>query len=205
MKFMILITQCWLLIFNMAIVSVHRILTTRDRIVLEQEHQNIINNLSLGNIESDKDMTILYRNLLEIISRRKLREEDREFLRGRYDRMEQKLLKSTLGDIKSSGGNILTLVGRLAVSCVSLYFSYKYSRSELAEGLSGELWQLTKEDITDCNALQERLLSSSWNLLQQYKLPEKYRLVQRTLDDLYKAANEKDSAKRFSIRTRLRR
>lgn len=150
-------------------------------------------------------MTILYRNLLEIISRRRLREEDREFLRGRYDRMEQKLLKSTLGDIKSSGGNILTLVGRLAVSCVSLYFSYKYSRSELAEGLSGELWQLTKEDITDCNALQERLLSSSWNLLQQYKLPDNYRLVQRTLNDFYKAVNERDPAKRFRMLRALER
>lgn len=197
--------QHTMLALNMAIVSVHRILSTEDRIVLEQEYTNIINNLSLGNIESDKDMTILYRDLLGIISRRRLREEDREFLRGRYDRMEQKLLKGTLGGVKSSGRSILTLVGGLAVSCISSYFSYKYSRSELAEGLSGELWQLTKEDITDCNALQERLLNSSWNLLRQYKLPDNYRLVQRTLDDFYKAVNEKDPAKRFRMLRALER
>ncbi len=197
--------QHTMLALNMAIVSVNRILSTEDRIVLEQEYQNVINNLSLGNIESDKDMTMLYRDLLGITSRKRLREDDREFLRGRYDRMEQKLLKSTLGGIKSSGRSILTLVGGLAVSCMSSYFSYKYSRSEFAEGLSGELWQLTKEDITDCNAIQERLLNSSWNLLRQYGLSDSYRLVQRTLDDFYKAVNEQDNAKRLRMLHALER
>ena len=57
--------QNTMLALNMAIVSVHRILTTGDRIVLEQEYQNIINNLSLGNIENDKDMRDLYRDLMK--------------------------------------------------------------------------------------------------------------------------------------------
>ena len=49
--------QHTILALNMAIVSIHRILATQDRIILEQEYQNIINNLSLGNIESDKDVS----------------------------------------------------------------------------------------------------------------------------------------------------
>ncbi|MBR6900795.1 MAG: hypothetical protein IKN30_01870 [Synergistaceae bacterium] len=49
-----------MLALNMAIVSINRILTTQDRIVLEQEYQDIINNLSLGNIESDYELTALY-------------------------------------------------------------------------------------------------------------------------------------------------
>lgn len=80
-----------MLALNMAIVSVHRILATTDRIVLEQEYQNIINNLSLGNIESDKDMTALYRDLMGIISRKRLRDEEAKIFRSRYDRMEQNL------------------------------------------------------------------------------------------------------------------
>ena len=54
--------QHTMLALNMAIVSVHRILTTESRAVLEEEYSNIINNLSLGNIESDRDMTELYRD-----------------------------------------------------------------------------------------------------------------------------------------------
>ncbi len=101
--------------------------------------------------------------------------------------------------IQSEGENIKSIIASFAVSCASSYFAYQAMQSELAEGLNGELWQLTREDITDCNALQERLLNSSWNLLRQYKLPDNYRLVQRTLDDFYKAVNEKDPAKRFRM------
>ncbi|MBQ8691895.1 MAG: hypothetical protein IJ520_01980, partial [Synergistaceae bacterium] len=46
-----------MLALNMAIVSIHRIITTQDRIVLNQEYDNIINKLALGNIESDYDIT----------------------------------------------------------------------------------------------------------------------------------------------------
>ena len=52
-----------MLALNMAIVSVHRIVTTQDRIVLDQEYQNIINNLKLGSIEADFDITSLYKEL----------------------------------------------------------------------------------------------------------------------------------------------
>lgn len=191
--------QHTMLALNMAIVSVHRILTTQDRIILEQEYQNIINNLSLGNIESDKDMTALYSDLMTIISRKRLRSDEAEFFRSRYDQREQNLMNRALSRIQSQGENIFSLIGGFAVSCVSSYFEYQAMKSELPEELRGELWQLTKEDITDCNNLQERLLNSSWNLLRQYGLPDSYRLVQRTLDDFYKAVNEKDPAKRFRM------
>lgn len=191
--------QHTMLALNMAIVSVHRILTTQDRIILEQEYQNIINNLSLGNIESDKDMTALYSDLTGIISRKRLRTDEAEFFRSRYDQREQNLMNRALSRIQSQGENIFSLIGGFAVSCVSSYFAYQAMKSDIAEELRGELWQLTKEDITDCNNLQERLLNSSWNLLRQYGLPDSYRLVQRTLDDFYKAVNEKDPAKRFRM------
>ena len=45
--------QHTMLALNMAVVSVHRILAAESRIVLDDEYQNIINNLSIGNIRSD--------------------------------------------------------------------------------------------------------------------------------------------------------
>ena len=194
--------QNTMLALNMAIVSVHRILTTGDRIVLEQEYQNIINNLSLGNIENDKDMTALYRDLMGIISRKRLRDEEAKFFRSRYDQREQNLINHAISRIEAQGENF---IGSLVVSCVSSYFAYQAMKSDIAEDLRGELWQLTKEDITDCNNLQERLLNSSWNLLRQYNLPDNYLLVQRTLDDFYNAVNEKDPEKRFRMLRALER
>ena len=183
----------------MAIVSIHRILTTQDRIVLEQEYQNIINNLSLGNIESDYDLTALYQDLMSLITRKRLRDEEAKIFQSRYDRREQNLLMDSLSGVRAYGGNLVSWLGSLAVSCVSSYFSYQDSKAELAEDLNGELWQLKKDDIEDCNELQERLLNSSWNLLRQYKLPDNYRLVQKSMDDFYRAVNEKDSKRKLRM------
>lgn len=45
--------QHTVLALNMAVVSIHRILSTNDRAILDTEYRNIINNLKLGSIESD--------------------------------------------------------------------------------------------------------------------------------------------------------
>lgn len=60
--------QHTMLALNMAIVSVFNIVNTQDRIVLDQEYENIINNLKLGNIEDDYEIKGLYDELLHIIS-----------------------------------------------------------------------------------------------------------------------------------------
>ena len=191
--------QHTMLTLNMAIVSIHRILSTQDRIILEQEYQNIIDNLSLGNIESDYDLTTLFQDLMSLITRKRLREEETKIFQSRYDRREQNLLMNTLSGVRAYGGNLFSWLGSLAVSCASSYFSYQDSKAELAEDLQGDLWKLKREDIEDCNELQERLLNSSWNLLRQYKLPDNYRLVQRNMDDFYRAVNENDATRRLRM------
>ena len=60
----------------MAVVSINRILTTQDRVVLEREYDNIINRLALGNIESYPEIIELYQELLNFINGKKLRQED---------------------------------------------------------------------------------------------------------------------------------
>ena len=64
------------------------------------------------------------------------------------------------------------------------------------EELKASLWKLERQDLADCNSLQERLLQSSWNLLRQYRLPDEYRLTQTSLNNFYRAVQEEDTAKR---------
>ncbi len=89
---------------NMAIVSINRILTTQSRAVLEQEYNNIINNLSIGNIESDKEITDLFTNLMSIITRKRVREEDSRRLRSYYDSIEQRRITYALSNIGLTEG-----------------------------------------------------------------------------------------------------
>ena len=81
--------QNTMLALNMAIVSVNRILTTEDRIVLEWEYDNIINRLALGNIESDSEMKKLYNELLDFISGKRLRQQDAEKIRASQQQRER--------------------------------------------------------------------------------------------------------------------
>ena len=265
--------QHTMLALNMAIVSVHRILTTQSRAVLEQEYTNIINNLSLGNIASDKDMTALYRDLLAIISSKRAREEDSKRLKSYYDTAEQRLITHAMSAIRTQQAQALALqseadtnsaelsgigseqssvitswLGNMAVSCVSSFFgifsggsmlidtisayeSYqeleakretaqrdlrraqsaadvaqtalsglreelKKDEAMLREELKASLWQLERQDLAECSALQERLLQSSWNLLRKYKLPDEYRLTQGSLKNFYRAVQEQDPSRR---------
>ncbi|MBR1657415.1 MAG: sel1 repeat family protein [Synergistaceae bacterium] len=191
--------QHTMLALNMAIVSIHRIVSTQDRIILDQEYNTIINKLALGNIESDYEMTGLFAELMNFITGKGLRQEEAQRFQERYNRREQRQIINALSGIRAYGGNLWSWLGSLATSCVSSYFTYHSAKGELLEGLNDDLWQLKKEEIEDCNDLQVKLLNSSWNLLRQYKLPDEYRLTQETLDGYYKAVNEADPAKRLRM------
>ena len=191
--------QHTMLALNMAIVSIHRIVTTQDRIILDQEYNTIINKLALGNIESDYEMTGLYAELMNFITGKGLRQEEAKRFQERYNQREQRQIVDALSGIRAYGGNLWSWLGSLATSCVSQYFSYQSAKSELLEGLNDDLWQLKREEIEDCNELQVKLLNSSWNLLRQYKLPDEYRLTQESLNSYYKAVNEADPSKRLRM------
>ena len=183
----------------MAIVSINNIVTTQDRIILDQEYNSIINKLALGNIESDYELTSIFTEMMNFITGKSLRQEESKRFQERYNRREQRQLISALSGIRAYGGNLYSWLGSLATSCISSYFTYQNSKAEILEGLDDELWQLRKEEVQDCNDLQVRLLNASWNLLRQYKLPDEYRLTQDSLNGFFKAVSDPDPAKRLRM------
>lgn len=161
-----------LLALNMARASIIKIIVTKDKMVLEQEYQNIITKLRFGNIASDEDMTKLYNYWKTTIERKNLRDEEVEQTNASYNGEEEGLLLDTVNDIITSDKSLMGFLENLAVSCVSSYFEYDNAKSELAERLSDELWQLKKEEIKDFDTLQQRMLSSSWELVRNGKYNE---------------------------------
>ena len=216
--------QHTMLALNMAIVSVHRILTTESRAVLEQEYSSIINNLSLGNIESDKDMTALYRDMLSIISRKRISEEDSKRLKSYYDTAEQRRITYALSNIHAQEAKIrlsqrtadniandinainaqkddvtYSWLGNMAMSCVSTFAGNPFAPVKMVwktteayleqdelnaqKEIAERKYQLTqqekeehqrrlsrlKEEIKqDENMLKEELKLSQWQLERQY-------------------------------------
>ena len=198
--------QHTILALNMAVVSVHRILSAQDRITLDAEYQNIINNLSIGNIRSDPEITDLYRRLLDIAQNKKLRQDESAEIRKRYDAQNSSNIKYALSEMAEisrgvlagdeNAGKFFVGLGRLLSACTAGYFLGKAEGINQSINLNAEMFRLKAEDMRDFNDLQKELLSSSWNLLNKYHLPDEYRLVQRALDDFYRAVDEPDTPSR---------
>ncbi len=197
-----------MLALNMAIVSIHKISTTQDRIILQQEYSNIINRLALGNIKADNDMTGLYSELMDFITGKGLRQDEVKKLSEIYKHLEQEKFYKAFSKIKAPIvekriDNVFTWLGNwlggLAVSSVSSYFSAKAAREEVRKDFKSENLNLQKQEIESCNELQKKLLTSSWNLLDKYKLPDDYRLTNESLNGFFKAVNEDDPEKRLRM------
>ena len=219
--------QHTVLALNMAVVSVHRILSTNDRAILDTEYRNIINNLKLGSIESDSEIISLYQELMNTISSKTLNLESAKKLQANYDSWAERHITRSVsgasGIIQGSGKNlagnlvsslaekglagitsafppvaIVTVAGAVAVSCVSEYYASQNAKldAEFRRGLAEDMLKIDRAEQEQYNALQSRLIDSSWRLLRQYHLPDEQRIVQSGIDDLFRAVNETDTAKR---------
>ena len=201
--------QHTMLALNMAIVSVHKILSTQDRLVLDQEYQNIINNLSIGSIQSDPEITELYQKLMDVSVKKRLNDSELKIVKERYDSQMQNRFSNALSDLTKDSSkilkdtskrpNVINLflgIGRLLNACVASYFKYQSSDTNIRENLDEKLYKLQADDIKNFNDMQKQLLDSSWKLMRKYSLPDEYRLVQKTMDDFYRAVEEADIATR---------
>lgn len=219
--------QHTVLALNMAVVSIHRILSTNDRAILDTEYRNIINNLKLGSIESDNEIISLYQELMNAISNKTLNLEAAKKLQANYDAwaeqhitrsisgasgilqgMEENAAANIVSNLAENGLSkisaafppvaIVTIAGAVAVSCVSEYYAHQNAKldAEFRRGLAEDMLKIDRAEHEQYNALQSRLIDSSWRLLRQYHLPDEYRIVQSGVDDLFRAVNETDTAKR---------
>ncbi|MBQ3693351.1 MAG: hypothetical protein II884_01080, partial [Synergistaceae bacterium] len=106
---------------NMAIVSLHRITSTRDRLILDREYKNIINNIRMGEINADPELTSLYQEIVRVIHRGRLRDDERRRIEENFSRQKQKSIKEIIsGNVfPSLSTSPLEWLVKLAVSCVS--------------------------------------------------------------------------------------
>ena len=78
---------------NMAIVSLHRITSSGDRVILDREYHSIINNLKMGEINADPELMTLYDKILEVIQKGKLRDDIRAAIKKDDSEKKQKSIK----------------------------------------------------------------------------------------------------------------
>ena len=75
-----------MLALNAAIMSVHKVTSTADRIVLDQEYREILTNFAYGNVADDDELINVYNEILDILTREQLQRRDRERFQKAYER-----------------------------------------------------------------------------------------------------------------------
>ncbi|MBR0168502.1 MAG: ankyrin repeat domain-containing protein, partial [Synergistaceae bacterium] len=196
---------------NMAIVSLHRITSSGDRLILDREYDSIINNLNMGEINADPELMTLYDKILKVIQKGRLRDDIREEINTADSQKKQKSIGQIISGniLKSFSTNPLKWIGKLAMSSASEYFTQRKESQEESEKLAqtvndGQL-KLKREELDEYDELQRKLLVSSWSLLRQYHLPDNYRLTQRELAKFSAVMNEPDPSKRLKMMKYLER
>ena len=124
---------------NIAIVSIQKIISSENKVILTQEYDNIIHNLKTGNIEPDDEITSLYVKLMKVISSKTIRKEEKERLKAKYDKKEKRQVIVALSGIKADGGDWKSGLISLLTSGVSQYFSYRNAKEELKDSLDDDL------------------------------------------------------------------
>lgn len=188
---------------NFAIVSVNRILAAHDRITLEYEYNRIINRLAIGNIESDPEMTALYSDLMNFITGKNIRDEEKkrlaEISRQREQESYYRAISKSFENFRAPEHqfNLLGWLANIAASTGTGYYDYQAAKEQIKREIDTSSWELTKQEIEDCNKLQVRLLNSSWRLMSQYKIPNEYRLTHENVREFLNIMNERDPSKRL--------
>lgn len=103
---------------NMAIVSLHRITSSGDRLILDREYDNIINNLQMGEINDDPELKELYQEIMRLIHKGRLRDDIRTAISKAASEKKHKSIKEIItGNVlKSFSTNPLKWLGKLAMS-----------------------------------------------------------------------------------------
>ena len=195
-----------ILALNYCQMSLYKITEYNDRVILDEEYNNIINNINLAKIQDPELITVL-KDLLDVLTKFKLNEKDGEILEGVYERKVKGALYSALNPSTAAGafGGAPGPVG----ACLALgqigcqYASYQNAVSEYREELDEDLWQLEKDAIIELNEINKTFIDVSWALLQKYDADDDERLTLSQFEKFFDVLKGEDLEQKLRNLVRL--
>lgn len=166
--------------------SLVKIQSYNDRIVLDEEYNNIINNIDLSKIK-DEEIIELLEELMDTLSYFKLQEGDKARLVKKYEKKVSNAFYSSFSNITSviyvGGGNPYAVAAAAIAQIGGTYSSYRKNLEEYREDLEDTMWQLEKGAIEQLNDIQKSFLRNSWLLMKKWEIPDSWRLTDSQLNE----------------------
>ncbi len=184
--------------------SVSRIVTYNDKIVLDQEYESIINNINLSKIE-DREIIQLFLSLMDSLTESKLVEGDKKWIKKEYEKNVENAIYASFQDGAGlvAGATADVITGNFGGAAKNLtkvgmqYFNYQKMMEEQKDSLDKANWELEKNVIDFLNYQRKKMLSVSWELIQKYNLPDEWRLTEQQIDDYIKILRDDQVDRRF--------
>ena len=203
---------------NYCTYSLAKIVSYNDRVVLDNEYNNIINAINLKNIRDEQIITVLKR-IMDTLAQFRLSEIEKDKLQNIYEMKSQQSILEIMGIkrgskvtgilavsslIKASANAVSAFAASAAVaSAASVYADYQRNMETYRERITDHQWNMTKDAIAELNELHKLVLETYWRILQSSDAPDEWRLTLAQFDALIGAGKEADSATRHRMLTRL--
>lgn len=190
---------------NYVILSLTHIINYNDKVVLDQEYDNIINNLNLRSIP-DEEIVLLLQDLLDLLTKSKITDTEREIIERKYERNVNNALKdafkSGLSGTQFTANPYTTLASGL-MNAGAVYFNYRSQVEQYQEDLKDQNWEIDKNILVNLNDFRMGLLKSSWHLLKDYDIPDLWRLTEEQLTNYSNILRDPDVKKRHARLKRI--
>jgi len=192
---------------NYCRMSLVKITEYNDRVVLDEEYEEIINNVNLNSIK-DYELIDLLKSLMKTLTNFRLNDKQRKRLNDLYEKKVSNAMYDALSGIAPGpaciSGHPYVCAGSMLVQTGGAYASYRNRIEEYRRSLDDSLWQLNKESEHDLNDIRTEFMEDSWRLIQKYGIPKEWTLSEKTIKQYISILKQNDPVKRLRMLEELK-
>lgn len=199
------------LALNYSQMSLARIINYNDKVVIDQEYNNIINNINLRQIE-DREVIELLTRLMGLMTARRIDEGDRYWVTRQFEKAAEEAVYSafTGGVGMIAGVAMHAASGDYSRATTDLtrigmqYFNYRKMIETAQDSMEMEKWALDRSVIRELDYMRQNMLRISWELLRRHNIPDEWRLTESQIERYIDALRDDDMPKRLRNLLRMR-
>lgn len=183
--------------------SLNKIVLYNDKIVLEEEYDNIINNINLTVIK-DREIVNIIIGLMDTLTTFKLTEIEKEEFQKEYEEKLENAISEALSSVAPTGTNSLEISISFLINAGSAYMSYKENQKKAKKELNKNRWKLKKDSISELNKIRKDFLLTYWKIMKKYNMPDKWRITERQLTRFVEILKDNDIHKKYRQLLRMK-
>lgn len=191
------------MLMNQVQYTTSNIIQTKDREILTQEFDFIINQIDKSKLY-DYTIKNSYVDLLNAIKELKLSENERYFVIEMNERERKQSYTralSSFGSVFNAGFSPYSLVASIAYAGISAGLNIANAKYEADNKLKEQLFKIDQEELEVIDDLRIKLFRYYTDVITLYKIPTKYEIMESEMKDFIRILAEKKDNPKDLIRT----